>query len=90
MADVIYWVYQCNGTRGTATVALTSNVYPTCSPSGQGGWIQVKQVQPEPFDPATLDADVIATAFGAGFIVVGALLLALWSIALIIKAIRRF
>ena len=34
------WVWSCNGTRGQANVAFSSNQYPTCS-SGQGAWVEL-------------------------------------------------
>lgn len=37
----IIWVYTCSGTRGEATVPLTSNEYGTCNPASEGSWIEV-------------------------------------------------
>lgn len=68
-ADITYWVYQCNSGRGTGVVGLGPNVYPTCNGVNNGGWIQVQQVNNLPFDPATLDAETLGTAYGAGFFV---------------------
>lgn len=90
MADITYWVYQCNGTRSTATEPFSNPplVYPTCTPASNGGWIQVQQVNNLPFDPATLDAETLGQAYASGFIVMGLSIIATVGIAQLIKLIK--
>lgn len=88
--STIYWVYQCNGTRGTATVTLSNppQVYPTCTPASQGGWFQVETQVTAPFDPATADRDTLYSAFASGLVVGGIGLTVALSIAIIIRKVR--
>lgn len=38
MADKTIQVYTCTGTASEAPIALTTYVYPTCSPASAGQW----------------------------------------------------
>lgn len=87
MANPTYWLYQCTGTRGSATVPLGTAQYPTCS-AGGGSWQQI-EVQPSiEWDPALLNYPQLGSAYSAGFTVMCMSLAIGWAAKQILKAIR--
>lgn len=80
-----YWLWQCTGTRGVATVPLSTNQYPTCS-AGAGSWVQVEVEPPFHWDPALLNNEGLFSAFSAGFTVVAGLLLVVIAGRALLKA----
>lgn len=52
-------------------------------------WTEVHYVEPvNSFDPATLDAEILAQAFAVGFIVMGTGLLMAWAVRMIISLVH--
>lgn len=70
-------VLQCNG-----EVFVTPDGAPTCS----GIWSLVPV--PEPFDVSQLDPATVASAFTAGFVIVGSIWFAGWACKALLSLIR--
>lgn len=85
MADT--WVYVCPDLS-----AMQSCVGESCQPvcaDNAGTWLQVQTLQPVPFDPSTLDPAELSAAFGAGFVAVSTLLIAVWAGSMVLEAIKQ-
>lgn len=83
MANVAIFV--CPGAQSVESVGLIGSTEAGTCESGVGRWQNVSLA--EPFDPASLNAADLSSAFGAGFISLGGPLIFIWGARLVLRSV---